>query len=86
MKHLFIFRRTFMKQVTRPRRAIPRLPANVRTEAVLGGGWMVLVNGFQWGGDYDRSGAGNAVFRTKAEAAEAYVGRGADIWGYGVVK
>lgn len=45
-----------------------KLPAWVRVAEVLGGGWMVLVNGFQCGGNVDRSGAGDLVFRTEAEA------------------
>lgn len=45
-----------------------KLPAWVRVAEVLGGGWMVLVNGFQCGGNVDRSGAGDLVFATKAEA------------------
>lgn len=43
-----------------------------RIEQTVDGDYMVLVNGFQWGGDYDRSGAGNATFKTPAEAIGAY--------------
>lgn len=38
----------------------------------LGGRFMVLVNGFQWGGTVDRSGAGDATFATAREARQAY--------------
>lgn len=34
--------------------------------------FMILVNGFQWGGDRDASGAGNATFPTVAEAIGAF--------------
>lgn len=40
------------------------------TEAV-GGGVIVLINGFQWGGDIDASGAGNAVFPDEQSALRA---------------
>ena len=36
-----------------------------------GGGWIVLCNGYQIGGNVDRSGAGDAVYSTRIEAAEA---------------
>lgn len=38
----------------------------------IDGQYMVLVGGIQWGGDRDRSGAGNATFETYAEALGAY--------------
>jgi hypothetical protein len=56
-----------------PTRNGKRLPANVEIVDTIDGDWMVLVNGFQWGGHYDRSGAGNATFPTKREATEAYL-------------
>lgn len=31
--------------------------------------WIVTVNGFQHGGEYDRSGAGDLTFETRKEAA-----------------
>ena len=36
------------------------------------GQYMILVAGVQWGGDRDRSGAGNATFATPAEAIGAF--------------
>lgn len=51
-----------------------RLPGNVEIVEALGGGWMVLVNGFQWGrGEPDPSGAYDDVFPTKAAATAAYL-------------
>lgn len=44
----------------------------VRITAALGGGFILLVNGFQWGGKVDRSGAGSAVFASVREARVAY--------------
>jgi len=35
------------------------------------GKWMLLCNGFQYGGDYDDSGAGDQVYETKGEALDA---------------
>ena len=37
--------------------------------------YMVLVNGFQWGGDHDASGSGDATFPTEEAATRAYVER-----------
>jgi hypothetical protein len=53
-------------------RKIPTLPPNVRIEQTVDGRYMVLVNGFQWGGNVDRSGAGDATFDTALAAAQAY--------------
>jgi hypothetical protein len=36
------------------------------------GEYMVLVSGLQWGGEHDRSGAGNATFSTIHDALGAY--------------
>lgn len=45
----------------------------MRIAAVLGGGFIILVNGFQWGyGTPDASGAYNTVFATRAEARRAW--------------
>lgn len=41
-------------------------------ERTLDGTFVILINGFQWGGTYDRSGAGNATFSTPRAAREAY--------------
>lgn len=49
-----------------------KMPRNVRIEETVDGRYMVLVNGFQWGGTYDASGAGNATFATALEALQAY--------------
>ncbi len=53
------------------------LPWNVEIVEVLGGGFMVLVGGFQWSetGEYNSSGAGNSVYETKQDAESAYLGR-----------
>ncbi len=56
-----------------PTRSGKRLPSNVEVVDTIDGDWMVLVNGFQWGGSYDRSGAGNATFPTRQAATEAYL-------------
>jgi hypothetical protein len=40
------------------------------------GRYIILVNGFQWGGRYDRSGAGDATFPTRKAAIEAWVAMG----------
>lgn len=37
---------------------------------VVGGRWMVLVNGYQVGGNIDKSGAGDLTFETRKEASE----------------
>lgn len=51
-----------------------RLPASVAFTEAYGANyckvWIVLVNGFQVGGDVDASGAGNLTFDTIAAAAE----------------
>jgi len=46
----------------------------MKTEIVqtIDGRYMLLVNGFQWGGTYDRSGAGDATFESTDEAIGAY--------------
>jgi len=45
------------------------LPENVSIKEVLGGGFMILIDGIQWGEMRDRSGAGSRVFATWNEAA-----------------
>jgi len=35
----------------------------------IDGEWMILINGFQYGGEYDSSGAGNMTFPSQHEAA-----------------
>ena len=49
-----------------------KMPRNVRIEETTDGEYILLVNGFQWGGEYDRSGAGNATFKTALDALQAY--------------
>lgn len=49
-----------------------KLPFNVEIVAALGGGFMLLINGFQAGGQIDSSGAGDMVYKTRQEAANAY--------------
>jgi len=44
--------------------------------ATVDGRWMILVNGFQWGGTYDRSGAGNATFDSSDAAILAWTDAG----------
>jgi len=44
----------------------------VEVVETIGGRWMVLVNGFQWGGTIDRSGAGSATWKTANEAKRAW--------------
>lgn len=43
-----------------------------RIDETIDGDYMVVVNGFQWGGNYGHNGAGDATFETIAEAREAY--------------
>ncbi len=44
----------------------------VRIEETVDRQFMVLVNGFQWGGEYDTAGAGNATFETESEAIHTF--------------
>lgn len=53
-------------------RKIPTLPRNVRIVETADSKFMVLVNGYQWGGTIDSSGAGNATFDTALAAIQAY--------------
>lgn len=46
----------------------PNLSDNIEIKSVLGGGFMILIDGIQWGEDRDRSGAGRRVFDTWADA------------------
>ncbi len=48
------------------------LPKNTRIESTVDGEYMILVNGFQWGGEVDSSGAGSATFPTAEEALQHY--------------
>lgn len=48
------------------------LPDHVTIEETVDGRWMVLVNGFQWGFQFDASGAGNATYATPELAAAAW--------------
>jgi len=47
-----------------------------RVVATVDGRWMILVNGFQWGGTYDRSGAGDATFDSSDAAILAWTDAG----------
>lgn len=46
---------------------------NVEVVGTTNGRFIVLVNGFQWGGEIDRSGAGDATFGSPDEAWAAYL-------------
>jgi len=45
----------------------------LRLAEAVGGGWILLVNGYQVGGMVDASGAGDKVFSSKREALKFYV-------------
>lgn len=54
-----------------PRQAGTGAAPNCDITEAVGGGVIVLINGFQWGGDIDASGAGNAVFPDEQSALRA---------------
>lgn len=58
---------------TRPKSPY-RIVHGQRIELVLtvDGAYMVCVNGFQWGGNYDADGSGDAVFKTVELALATY--------------
>jgi hypothetical protein len=55
---------------------------NVEIVRAVGSGWLVLVNGFQWGppgAKIDKSGAADTVFDTRDEAVEAVIAEFGDV-------
>lgn len=53
-----------------------KLPQHVEVVEAVGGRWIILINGFQWGtpdAKIDASGAYDTTFATREEAEASYL-------------